>query len=65
VQEIAEEGGAFAEVKVDLGGTAILARITHDSVQRLELTPGKPVYALVKSIAIDGHTVSAAPLDLG
>jgi molybdate transport system ATP-binding protein len=65
VQEIAEEGGAFAEVKVDLGGTAILARITHDSVQRLELVPGKPVYALVKSIAIDGHTVSAAPLDLG
>jgi molybdate transport system ATP-binding protein len=63
VREIADESSAFAEVKVDIGGAAILARITRDSVRRLDLAPGKPIHALVKAVAIDGHTVSAAPVE--
>ena len=64
IVEIAEESGPYAEVKVDLGAGAILARITRDSVRRLVLAPGQSVYAVIKSVAIDGHAVSAAPLDL-
>jgi molybdate transport system ATP-binding protein len=64
VQEIADEPGAFAEVKIDIGGAAILARVTRDSVRRLRLASGTPVYALVKAVAIDGHTLSAAPAEL-
>jgi len=64
IAEIAREEGPYAEVKVDFGAGAILARITNDSVNRLALVPGKAVYAVIKSVAIDGHTVSAAPLDL-
>jgi len=64
VVEIAEETGPYAEVKVDLGAGAIVARITRDSVRRLALAPGQTVYAVIKSVAIDGHTVSTAPLDL-
>jgi molybdate transport system ATP-binding protein len=64
IAEIAREEGPYAEVKVDLGAGAILARITQDSVNRLALAPGKAVYAVIKSVAIDGHAVSAAPLDL-
>lgn len=64
IVEIAEESGPYAEVKVDLGAGAILARITRDSVNRLALAPGQPVYVVVKSVAIDGHAVSTAPLDL-
>ena len=64
IVEIAEEAGPYAEVKVDLGAAAIVARITRDSINRLALVPGQPVYAIVKSVAIDGHSVSAAPLDL-
>ena len=64
IVEIAEETGPYAEVKVDLGAGAIVARITRDSINRLTLVCGQPVYAVVKSVAIDGHAISAAPLDL-
>ncbi|MET0681206.1 MAG: molybdenum ABC transporter ATP-binding protein, partial [Burkholderiales bacterium] len=64
IVEIAAESGPYAEVKVDLGAGAIVARITQDSVKRLALAPGQPVYAVVKSVALDGHALSAAPLDL-
>jgi molybdate transport system ATP-binding protein len=64
IVEIAQEIGPYAEVKVDLGAGAIVARITRDSIDRLALVPGRPVYAVVKSVAIDGHSVTAAPLDL-
>ncbi len=64
IVEIAEETGPYAEVKVDLGAGAIVARITRDSINRLTLVCGQPVYAVVKSVAIDGHAISTAPLDL-
>jgi molybdate transport system ATP-binding protein len=64
IAEIAAEEGPYAEVKVGLGAAAIVARITQDSVTRLALAPGKAVYVVIKSVAIDGHSVSAAPLDL-
>ena len=63
VEEISDEAGAYAEVKVDVGGIAILARVTRDSVQRLGLEPGRTIYALVKSVAIDRQSVSAAPIE--
>jgi molybdate transport system ATP-binding protein len=44
-------------VQVDLdgsgGGSALLARITPDAVQRLGLTPGADVIALVKSMSVE------------
>lgn len=61
VEEIAEEEGALAEVKLRVGGTALLARITRDSVRRLELEAGKPVYALLKSVALEGRSLTIAP----
>jgi molybdate transport system ATP-binding protein len=64
VTEIVEEPGSHAEVKLDAAGIALLARVTRDSVHRLGLAPGRPVFALVKSVAIDGDSVTAAPLDL-
>lgn len=64
VREIADEPGAFAEVKLDVGDHALVARVTKDSTRRLALTPGRTVYALVKSVAIDRQSVSAAPSEL-
>jgi molybdate transport system ATP-binding protein len=64
VTEIVEEPGSHAEVKLDAAGIALLARVTRDSVHRLGLAPGRQVFALVKSVAIDGDSVTAAPLDL-
>jgi molybdopterin-binding protein len=40
-------------VEVALDGSALLARITPDVVARLQLVPGVPVLALVKSVAIE------------
>ena len=60
VAEIAGEAGASVDVSVALGATNIVARITRKSVATLGLTPGKPVYALVKSVAIDRHSVGYA-----
>ena len=42
-----------AMVEVTLEGAGLLARITPDAVARLGLTPGAPVLALIKSMAIE------------
>jgi len=55
VTEIAADG-AFADVVVDIG-TRIWARITTRSLHELNLGIGSPVFALVKAVAIDRHSV--------
>ena len=44
----AEPGAARA-------GAPLIARLTRRSVETLGLTPGRPVYAVIKSIAFDHH----------
>lgn len=54
ITEINEEPDtAYAETLVDIGGAKLRARITRASVNDLKLSPGSPVYALVKSITFD------------
>ena len=38
---------------VDVDGVVLTARLTRRAVAQLRLTPGQPVFALVKSIALD------------
>jgi molybdate transport system ATP-binding protein len=60
VAEIAEEADtAYAEVLVDLGGAHIRARLTRHAVADLALAPGRPVFALIKSVAIDRRMIAA------
>jgi molybdate transport system ATP-binding protein len=40
-------------VQVAVGALLLLAEVTQDAVDRLGLTPGTPVHALVKSVSID------------
>ena len=60
---------AFAETLVDIGSGRLRARITRAAVAELALVPGKPVFALVKSIAFDrraltgGKPLSQAGID--
>jgi molybdate transport system ATP-binding protein len=42
-----------ANVEVDLGGAMVLARVTPDAVKRLQLAPGAPVLALIKSMSVE------------
>jgi molybdopterin-binding protein len=47
-------------VRVDAGNTAIVARVTRQSLHELELREGMTVYALIKAIALDRHSVGYA-----
>ncbi|HTT07820.1 MAG TPA: molybdenum ABC transporter ATP-binding protein [Gammaproteobacteria bacterium] len=53
VAEITEKTGADVEIKLMVGATALAALVTRPAVRDLALAPGREVYALVKSIAID------------
>ena len=60
ILEIVEGPGAAAEVRLAVGDAILLARVTQRSVRRLELAPGREVYALVKAISLDRHSTGFA-----
>ncbi len=60
VAEIGEDSGSNADVRIAVGPTSIIARVTRYSVQALKLAPGVPVYALVKAVSLDRHSVGYA-----
>ncbi len=60
-QIVEEPETAFAETLIDVGGARLRARITRDAAAELALEPGKPVYALIKSISFDRRTLAAPP----
>lgn len=47
-------GGSFSDVTVSIDGQPIVARVTRRAFDLLELEIEKPVFALVKSVKIDG-----------
>jgi molybdate transport system ATP-binding protein len=49
--EISDRPNGRCLLRLDLGGAAILALLTADSVRRLALQPRQEVFALVKSVA--------------
>ena len=46
-------------LRLDLGGSVILARVMQDTVARLGLQPGMPLFALVKAVVFD-HAAAPA-----
>ncbi len=56
-----------ADVRLDCNGVALLARITRKSLAHLALAPGRPVFAIIKSVAFDvgpyGDRAGLAPDD--
>jgi molybdate transport system ATP-binding protein len=48
-----EPRGAQADIRLDCNGAHLMARLTAKSVQRLALTPGRPVYAVIKSVSFE------------
>lgn len=55
VLDVADARGAPSQalVRVEAGGCLLLSRVTRRSVAELGLAPGRPVWALVKSAAIE------------
>ena len=60
VVELADDAGSSLDVRLDLHGTALLARITRKSASELGLRPGLPVFALIKAVSIDRRSVGYA-----
>lgn len=56
VAEIGPDDGPQAHVLLDVGAP-LWARIMRRSVQALDLAPGRPVYALVKAVAVDRRSL--------
>ena len=60
VVELAPPRGPLIDLKLDIGTASepvmLLARITQRALQELELAPGKPIFALVKTVALDRHS---------
>jgi molybdate transport system ATP-binding protein len=56
VTEVSAEQGPSANVRVDVGGVMLVARVTRYSVARLELGAGREVYALIKAVSFDRHS---------
>ncbi|HEX6957927.1 MAG TPA: molybdenum ABC transporter ATP-binding protein [Ferrovibrio sp.] len=57
VAEIGDASGAMVDIRLDCGGDMLLARITRLSLERLGLAPGKRVYAMVKTVALDRRSL--------
>lgn len=53
VAELSREEGPFVEANVDVDGAVLTARLTRRAADALALRPGQPVFALIKSIALD------------
>ncbi len=51
------KGTTTAHVKIDVGGQLVTAAITNESVDALNLVPGKAAYAVIKAsdvmVAVD------------
>ena len=60
ISRLGEPVGASIDVQIDAAGTPILARVTRKSAAELGLAPGKAVFALIKSVAIDRPSVGYA-----
>ena len=66
IAEMRAADGAVVDLRLDCHGEPLVARLTRHSVDRLGLSPGRRVYAVVKAVAIDGHgsgTGEPAPAD--
>jgi molybdate transport system ATP-binding protein len=58
VAKIGAPSGPLVDVSIDCSGQPIIARITRLSLENLKLAPGKPVYAIIKSVSFDPESLA-------
>ena len=58
ITDIREDRSPFMDVLID-SGVPIWSRISRSSLERLELSKGQQVYAMVKAVAIDRHSLGS------
>jgi molybdate transport system ATP-binding protein len=60
IAEIGETGGAIVQIRLNCAGEALVARLTRRSVETLGLSAGRPVHAVIKSVAFDRDAMAFA-----
>jgi molybdate transport system ATP-binding protein len=60
IAEIGLHEGPGADVRIQVGAVSVLARITRRSLDQLRLEPGTEVYAMIKAVSFDRHSVGFA-----
>ena len=60
VEAVGEDDGPQVDLRLDLGGTPLWARVTRRSLAEMSLSPGTQVYALIKAVAIDRTSLGRA-----
>jgi molybdate transport system ATP-binding protein len=61
VRALDASGDGLIDVGLDCGGVRLAARLTRKSIAMLKLEPGREVYAVIKSVALDRETLGRAP----
>jgi len=61
VRALVSTADGLVEVGLDCGGVRLAARLTRKSIATLRLEPGREVYAVIKSVALDRDTLGRAP----
>ena len=54
VTDVQLKNDPVAEVRLDVGGAALLSHITRESVHALGIEPGRRVFAIIKAVATGG-----------
>ena len=60
VTTIADSTGSVVDVQLAVGGSTLTARITRRSFEQLGIRAGQEIYALVKAVSFDPHSVGYA-----
>jgi molybdate transport system ATP-binding protein len=64
VRALDASADGLVEVGLDCGGIRLAARLTRKSISTLQLEPGREVYAVIKSVALDRDALGRAPTPL-
>jgi molybdate transport system ATP-binding protein len=59
-EDTTDEDGSQIDVLLDVGAP-LWARVTRRSVHDLGIAPGREVFALIKSVALDRHALGLRP----
>jgi molybdate transport system ATP-binding protein len=49
----AQADAPFVTVQLSVGATRLLAEVTRDAVERLDVRPGRAIFALIKSVSLE------------
>jgi molybdate transport system ATP-binding protein len=65
IDDITDDDEDAKLVRVDIGGAAVLSRVTLAAVDALNLQRGKSVWVLIKAVSLRGHTFAAPAPQFG